>query len=116
MSCSRTQDSDAGEAQTCGPSVSSQALYHCDPSVYKMDHPKFNVSNQTEESTGVKRVFIPLASSIIVWMVCCVERGQMLLIKLKITGSNPNLDLVNINAYTEFGKILYILSKDIEWK
>ena len=29
MSCSRTQHSDAGEAWTCGPSVSSQALYHC---------------------------------------------------------------------------------------
>ena len=23
------QPSDAGEARTCGPSVSSQALYHC---------------------------------------------------------------------------------------
>ena len=29
MSCSRTQWNDAGEAQTCGPSASSQALYHC---------------------------------------------------------------------------------------
>ena len=28
VSCSRTQRSDAGEARTCGPSVSSQALYH----------------------------------------------------------------------------------------
>ena len=28
MSCSRTQRSDTGEAQTRGPSVSSQALYH----------------------------------------------------------------------------------------
>ena len=28
VSYSRTQHSDAGEAQTCGPSVSSQALYH----------------------------------------------------------------------------------------
>ena len=28
MSCSRTQLSDTGEAQTRGPSVSSQALYH----------------------------------------------------------------------------------------
>ena len=28
MSCSRTQHSDAGEAQPRGPSVSSQALYH----------------------------------------------------------------------------------------
>ena len=28
MSCSRTQHSDAGEARTRGPSVSSQALYH----------------------------------------------------------------------------------------
>ena len=31
MSCSRTQHSKPGEAQTCGPSVSSQALYHCAP-------------------------------------------------------------------------------------
>ena len=28
MSCSRTQHSDASEAQTHNPSVSSQALYH----------------------------------------------------------------------------------------
>ena len=28
VSCSRTQHSDAGEARTRGPSVSSQALYH----------------------------------------------------------------------------------------
>ena len=31
MSCSRTQRSDAGEAQTHYPSVLSQALYHCAP-------------------------------------------------------------------------------------
>ena len=31
MSCSRTQRSDAGEAQAHGPSVSSQALCHCTP-------------------------------------------------------------------------------------
>ena len=29
MSCSGTQKSDASEAQTHGPSVSSQTLYHC---------------------------------------------------------------------------------------
>ena len=29
VSCSRTQHSDAGEARTRGPLVSSQALYHC---------------------------------------------------------------------------------------
>ena len=28
VSCSRTQGSDAGEARSCGPLVSSQALYH----------------------------------------------------------------------------------------
>ena len=28
VSCSRTQHTDAGEAQARGPSVSSQALYH----------------------------------------------------------------------------------------
>ena len=31
MSCSRPQRSGAGEAQTRGPSVSSQALSHCAP-------------------------------------------------------------------------------------
>ena len=30
--------------------------------------------------------------------------------------NNPNLDLVNINAYTKFGKILSICSQDIELK
>ena len=34
----------------------------------------------------------------------------------KMTGYNPNLDLVNINAYTKFGVILPIPSKDIEQK
>ena len=30
--------------------------------------------------------------------------------------NNPNLDLVNINAYTKFGKILSICSQDTEQK
>ena len=30
--------------------------------------------------------------------------------------NNPNLDLVIINAYTKFGKILSICSQDIEQK
>ena len=29
-------------------------------------------------------------------------------------GSNPNLDLININALTKFGEILSICSQDIE--
>ena len=33
----------------------------------------------------------------------------------KMTGNNPNLDSVNINAYTKFGQILSISSQDIEW-
>ena len=33
MPCSRTQCSDAGEAQTYNPSVSSQALYHYDTAI-----------------------------------------------------------------------------------
>ena len=33
-----------------------------------------------------------------------------------MTGNNPNLDLVNINAYIKFGEILPICSKDIEQK
>ena len=31
-------------------------------------------------------------------------------------GSNPNLDLININAFTKFGEILSICSQDIEQK
>ena len=34
----------------------------------------------------------------------------------KITGNNPNLEIVNINAYTKFCEILSICSPDIEWK
>ena len=34
----------------------------------------------------------------------------------KMTGNNPKLDLVNINAHTEFGQILSISSQDIEHK
>ena len=34
----------------------------------------------------------------------------------KITGNNPNLDLVNINAYTKFSQNLSICYKDIERK
>ena len=33
-----------------------------------------------------------------------------------MTGNNPKLDLVNIKAYTRFGKIMSICSEDIEWK
>ena len=37
--------------------------------------------------------------------------------KQKVTGKNPNLDIVNyIKAYTKFGKILSICFPDIEWK
>ena len=31
-----------------------------------------------------------------------------------MTGNNPNLDLVNMNAYKKFGEILSICSQDIE--
>ena len=34
----------------------------------------------------------------------------------KLTGNNPNQDLVNINAHTKFSQILSISSKDIECK
>ena len=33
-----------------------------------------------------------------------------------MTGNNPNLNLVNINAYTKFGEILSTCSPDIERK
>ena len=33
-----------------------------------------------------------------------------------MTFNNPNLDLVNINAYAKFGQTPSILSQDIEWK
>ena len=29
---------------------------------------------------------------------------------------DPNLDIINVNLYTKFGKILSISSQDIEWK
>ena len=31
-----------------------------------------------------------------------------------MTGNHPNLDLVNINAHSKFGQILFIRSQDIE--
>ena len=34
----------------------------------------------------------------------------------KMTGKNPKLDLVNVDAYTKFGRILSICSQDIERK
>ena len=33
-----------------------------------------------------------------------------------LTLYNPNLDLINVNVHTKFGKILSIGSQDIEWK
>ena len=32
----------------------------------------------------------------------------------KMTGNNPNIDLVNINAHTKFGQILTISSQEFE--
>ena len=32
----------------------------------------------------------------------------------KMTLYNPNLDLINVNVYTKFGLILFILCQDIE--
>ena len=34
----------------------------------------------------------------------------------KMTGNNPKLDLVNVDAHTKFGRILSIHSQDIERK
>ena len=34
----------------------------------------------------------------------------------KMTGNNPKLDLVNVDVYTKFGRILSIRSQDIERK
>ena len=36
--------------------------------------------------------------------------------KPKMTETNPNLDLVNMNVYIKFGKILFIWSQYIERK
>ena len=33
-----------------------------------------------------------------------------------MTGNNPKLDLVNVDAHTKFGRILSICSQDIERK
>ena len=34
----------------------------------------------------------------------------------KMMCNNPNVDLVNVNAYIKFGEILSICFQDIEWK
>ena len=34
----------------------------------------------------------------------------------KMTGNNPKLDVVNVDVYTKFGRILSIRSQDIERK
>ena len=34
----------------------------------------------------------------------------------KMTCNNPNLDLVNNNAFIKFGENLSICTQDIEWK
>ena len=34
----------------------------------------------------------------------------------KMMCNNPNVDVVNMNAYIKFGEILSICSQDIEWK
>ena len=38
------------------------------------------------------------------------------MLQISQKGNNPNLDLVNINAYTKFGEILSICSPDNERK
>ena len=44
-------------------------------------------------------------------------KGHNSVINLRIlTRNNPNLDLVNIKAYANFGKFLLISSQDIERK
>ena len=40
----------------------------------------------------------------------------LLQMRKKMWFNNPNLDLVNINAYTKFGEILSVYSEDIERK
>ena len=44
-------------------------------------------------------------------------KGRYSVVNLQnLTLYNPNLDLINVNVYTKFGKILSIHSQDIEWK
>ena len=46
-----------------------------------------------------------------------ISQGNNSIINVwKIMCNNPNLDLVSIDAYRKFGKILSICFKDIEWK
>ena len=33
-----------------------------------------------------------------------------------MTGNNPNIDLIHVDAHKKIGKILSIRSQDIEWK
>ena len=41
-------------------------------------------------------------------------KGHNVTYKQKKTGTNPNLYIVNMNAYIRFGEILSICSPDIE--
>ena len=46
-----------------------------------------------------------------------VNQGPLLWYELaKMRCNNPNLDLVKINGYTNFGENLSICSQNIEWK
>ena len=51
-----------------------------------------------------------------VYLLTSIKDITLLQICEKMMCSNPNLDLVNINAYTNFGKILSICAQDIEQK
>ena len=49
-------------------------------------------------------------------MLTTTKGRNCVVLSRKLTCNNPNLDLVNINAYAKFGLIPSIVSQDIEWK
>ena len=49
--------------------------------------------------------------------ILTITKGHIWVVNLlKLTRNNPNLDLVNINAYEKLGQIPSNCSQDIEWK
>ena len=52
------QRSDAGEARTRGPSVSSQALYHCAPCNGSFQCPNWQKALTQKNAKGITKIYI----------------------------------------------------------
>ena len=62
MSCSKTQHSGAGEARTLGPSVSSRALYHCDPMKLCVSELNYSVGKACANKIVPGTICLPFAA------------------------------------------------------